>query len=255
MFHRQPGRQKVYVEANEYAKDIVKGRWPEFEEAILNREVASPGWMACIYAREVLKGPWPEAEDIIVEDCMAACSYAEQVLNAPWPKGEPAIAKFWGAAEYAIHVRKARFPEAEEELRKHPDHWEMYCKHFGLDPASKADEEPDEEPDEAPDWFRTTLGFMHEDVDLNDPKTYEHCHYRNWDCFTLREEIYRKVGYTKLYVEQFHPDWDKRQVARIDQMLFWFGREHRKYYGDTPRGRAWLRKWLFMFEDETENMC
>jgi hypothetical protein len=133
MFYRHPDRHKVYVEANEYAKDVVKGRWPEFEEAILDRAVADPGWMAYIYARDILKGPWPEAEDVIAEDGMASDGYASAVLNAPWPKGEPAIAKYWGAAEYAIRIRKTRFPEAEEELRRHPHHWEMYCKHFGLD--------------------------------------------------------------------------------------------------------------------------
>jgi hypothetical protein len=108
---------------------------------------------------------------------------------------------------------------------------------------------------EAPDWFKTSCGLLSDEVDLNDPRTYDHCYYKDWDCRQLRDEIYRKVGYVKLYVEQFHPGWCSNQVARIEQMLFWFGKEHRKYYQDTPEGRGWLRKWLFMFEDQTENMC
>lgn len=106
---------------------------------------------------------------------------------------------------------------------------------------------------DAPDWFTTSPDG--EDVDLNDPKTYDRCRYKDWGCRELRNEIYRLVGYAKMYVEQFHLGWNPEQVARIDQMLFWFGREHRKTYGDSPEGRFWLRRFLFRFENETENMC
>ena len=92
-------------------------------------------------------------------------------------------------------------------------------------------------------------------VDLNNPTTYKNCTYRNWDVKKLRQAIYEKVGYAKLYVEFFHPDWDKTQVEHINQLLFWFSKEHRKYYQDTPEARFWLRKWLFIFNNEIENMC
>lgn len=101
-------------------------------------------------------------------------------------------------------------------------------------------------------WFTTAFNG---DVDLNDPKTYNRYRYRNWTCTQLRNEIYKSVGFVKLYIEQFNTDWDKRQVEEVEKMLFWFGKEHRNYYQDTPEGRHWLRKWLFMFENETENMC
>lgn len=94
------------------------------------------------------------------------------------------------------------------------------------------------------------------DRDLNDPMTYADCHYRNWSCNQLREEIYRKAGYVLLYEKYFGNDMIcMEQSVRIHQMLFWFGKEHRRFFQDTSEGRWWLRKWLFMFENDTENLC
>ena len=91
--------------------------------------------------------------------------------------------------------------------------------------------------------------------DLNDPKTYRNCSYKNFNSTKLIELIYQKIGYAKMYVEYFHPDWDKKQVQEIEKMLFWLGKELHNHFRDTPESRFWLRKWLFMFEDLTENMC
>ena len=106
-----------------------------------------------------------------------------------------------------------------------------------------------------PDWYRPTCGFIHENVDLNDEKTYRRCSYRNWNCSKLLNEAYREIGFIKMYVEHYHPDWDSEQVSRIEKLLFWFGKEHRRCYGNSAEGRLWLRKWLFLFKDEIENMC
>ena len=43
-----------------YAKEVIKGRWPEGEAAILR----DPG-TSVRYARDIIKGRWPEAEEAI----------------------------------------------------------------------------------------------------------------------------------------------------------------------------------------------
>jgi len=50
-------------EAFYYAREVVKGRWPEAEKVI----AADPKW-AFYYASEVIKERWPEAEAIITSD-------------------------------------------------------------------------------------------------------------------------------------------------------------------------------------------
>ena len=45
------------------------------------------------YARDVLKGPFPEGESIIATDAFHSYDYAKNVLQGPFPLGEPAIAK------------------------------------------------------------------------------------------------------------------------------------------------------------------
>jgi hypothetical protein len=45
-----------------YAKDVIKGRWPEGEATIIK----NPHW-AYNYTRDVIKGRWPEAEEAIAK--------------------------------------------------------------------------------------------------------------------------------------------------------------------------------------------
>lgn len=59
-----------------YAKDIIKGRWPEAEPVLAQH----PGW-AREYARNVIKGRWPEAEPVIASDPDWAHLYAKDVLH------------------------------------------------------------------------------------------------------------------------------------------------------------------------------
>jgi len=93
-------------------------------------------------------------------------------------------------------------------------------------------------------------------VDLNDPATYEGYRYRDWDCDKLRDEIYRRIGLVTLYEKYFDCNMVcPEQSARIQNLLFWFSKEHRRFFQDSTEGRFWLRKWLFIFENETENLC
>jgi hypothetical protein len=65
---------KYAVDIINYAKDVVKGRFPEGEQAILD---SGNPIMACDYAIEVLKSRWFEAEDLIGSDLKVASLYAE----------------------------------------------------------------------------------------------------------------------------------------------------------------------------------
>lgn len=46
-----------------YAKNIIEGRWPEGEPAIIK----APDW-ACMYARDIMHDRWIEAEPVIKTD-------------------------------------------------------------------------------------------------------------------------------------------------------------------------------------------
>jgi hypothetical protein len=58
--------------AYEYARYVIKGRWPEGEPAIAK----DPRW-AYWYARDVIKGRFPEAEPVIAKDPHLAKNYNE----------------------------------------------------------------------------------------------------------------------------------------------------------------------------------
>ena len=102
--------------AVDYAKEVIKGRWPEVESAIMQDPE-----QAYNYAKEVIGGPWLEAEPAIMKDPEWAYHYAKEVIGGRWPEAEPAIMKspFW-AYNYAKEVIKGRWPEAELTIMKDP---------------------------------------------------------------------------------------------------------------------------------------
>ena len=110
--------------AYHYARAVLKGRWPEAEEAIAKDPRA-----AYEYANHVIKGRWPEAESVIATDPFSAHRYAKYVLKGRFPEGEATIAKDpdW-AYYYAVNVIKGRFPEGEPAIAK--DYSTMYLKQF-----------------------------------------------------------------------------------------------------------------------------
>jgi len=68
-------------QAYRYAKDVIKGRWPDGEETIKK----DPKW-AYHYALDVIKGRWPEAEETIKNDPEWAYHYALDVIKGRWPE-------------------------------------------------------------------------------------------------------------------------------------------------------------------------
>lgn len=102
--------------AYKYAKDVIGGRWPEGEKAILL------DWtIALQYANEILKERWPELERKIVDHPSASCSYAAHIIGGRWPEAEPYIMKdAFYALKYAEDVIKGRWPEAESLMLHDP---------------------------------------------------------------------------------------------------------------------------------------
>ncbi len=109
--------------AYEYARDIIKGRWPEAEPTI-----SSDPWAASMYATNVIKGRWPEAEPTIMTDPGVAQLYAINVIKGRWPEAEPTISSDpWAASIYAINVIKGRWPEAEPTISSDPQNALTYA--------------------------------------------------------------------------------------------------------------------------------
>ena len=53
--------------------------------------------MAYMYARDVIKGRWPEAEPYIMKDAMISFYYAKRVIKGRWPEAEYIIGDSpWG---------------------------------------------------------------------------------------------------------------------------------------------------------------
>ena len=95
--------------AYHYAREIIKGRWPEGEYAIKRLP-----WKAYFYARDTIKGRWPEAEKYILQDAMATINYVFNIVKSPWPEAEENIAKDAAYSYlYAANVLKRRFYSGE----------------------------------------------------------------------------------------------------------------------------------------------
>jgi len=104
------------VKAANWARYVIKGRWPEAEPYILKDPYA-----AVDYAGYVIKGRWPEAEPMILTHPYAATDYARYVIKGRWPEAEPYIlTDLTFAVYYAQSVIKGRWPEAEPNILKDP---------------------------------------------------------------------------------------------------------------------------------------
>ncbi len=107
-----------------YARNVIKGRWPEAEPVIMKESK----W-AYYYAKGVIKGRWPQAEPVIMKESKWAYYYAKDVIKGRWPEAEPHIMKEskW-AYYYAKDVIGERWPEAEPHIMKDPVWAYWYAK-------------------------------------------------------------------------------------------------------------------------------
>ena len=109
-----------------YAINVIKGRWPEYEESIKNDPYYA--YYAYFYANEVIKGRWIEGEESIKKDPQYACDYANYVIKGRWIEGEGSIKNYPEyACDYANEVIKGRWIEGEESI-KSSTALVKYCK-------------------------------------------------------------------------------------------------------------------------------
>jgi len=89
---------------------------------------------------------------------------------------------------------------------------------------------------------------MGEVVDLDNDKTYNHLPKTAKE---LDKLMFAEIGMALVYTKYFYPDWDKKQCYRIHKLIEGFAKERKNNYGNVK----WLREQVFIFQDETENMC
>jgi hypothetical protein len=107
-----------------YARDVMKSRWPEAETRLLG--IVKKGWFpgsALRYTEKVIRGSWPELRACLSKDYFKA-EYAKVVLNGK--ELETELLKYASVdslIDYAMEVRKERWPEIEPMVLKKAD-WE-----------------------------------------------------------------------------------------------------------------------------------
>jgi len=78
-----------------YAREVIEGRWPEGEKVLLAHRQAQ---YIYYYIGDIMRFTrWPEAEDIIKTDATLTSKYAVRVLKERWLEAEKIIAEDWSA--------------------------------------------------------------------------------------------------------------------------------------------------------------
>ena len=101
-------------------------------------------------------------------------------------------------------------------------------------------------------------------VDLDNPETYKHL---PEGVRKLDSMMFLKIGEALVYMDYFHPDifpkketgtkgnWHDNagfyQRKRVEKLIKHFA-ENR---GDNWENEVWFKEQIFVFEEETENMC
>jgi hypothetical protein len=89
----------------------LKGRCSAEGEAI----IAQDAMFAAAYARDVIKGPFPEAEPVIAQSGIYSLTYAIETLKAPFPAGEAAIAMESESRQQTYRNEFKDLPKAEKQ--------------------------------------------------------------------------------------------------------------------------------------------
>jgi hypothetical protein len=94
-------------------------------------------------------------------------------------------------------------------------------------------------------------------VDLDNPETYKHL---PTDLEELRNLMLREIGYYHCYVKYWHKDIFKgeekfksgdAQIKRVKKLIKNFTENE----GDNRNNVIWCQEQIYLFQDETENMC
>lgn len=92
--------------------------------------------------------------------------------------------------------------------------------------------------------------FGEVEVDLDDPKTYEHL---PQNIKELRQMMLAQIGYAYCYMKFWHKDTFGKgaQKKRIKKLIKTFTNNEKDNYNNI----LWYQEQIFLFQDEIENMC
>lgn len=94
--------------AVEYAKNVLKKRWPEAEPMLARKAASEDGYYRAVnYAVNVIQGRWPEAEKHGMYNPSFVLAYSEQILNDRWPEAE----QYFGAGRYGYYFAIKKYLE------------------------------------------------------------------------------------------------------------------------------------------------
>ena len=88
-------------------------------------------------------------------------------------------------------------------------------------------------------------------VDLDDPKVYNYLPQNVKDLGNL---MLKEIGYALSYMDYIHPDvFDDKcdQRIRVKKLITDFWKKRKNNYENID----WYKEQIFLFQDETENMC
>lgn len=110
----------------------------ESDKAILSKNIdviKKDPLDAYLYARDIIKGRFPEGEATIMKDPISAFAYARDIIKGRWEKAEPVIMKHPRAAyNYALSVIKGRWEDAEDVIMKDPIAYDYVKRILSNDP-------------------------------------------------------------------------------------------------------------------------
>lgn len=98
------------------------------------------------------------------------------------------------------------------------------------------------------------------EVDLNNPKTYQHYEWKNYSVEKLHEVALAKLGYVFLYLHYWHPTVEfgeqKEEVEKyFESFVIRYAEGRTSHFQETEENAMWLKKFIYRLLNETENMC
>jgi len=104
--------------------------------------------------------------------------------------------------------------------------------------------------------------FDGHEVDLDDLNTYK---YLPDDARILDDIMFKEIGQAYTYMNYFHRNiYPKKRVAKKNP-LYWCWKQRERVEGliktfvdgrsDNWKNLKWFKEQVFLFQDETENMC
>jgi hypothetical protein len=95
-------------------------------------------------------------------------------------------------------------------------------------------------------------------VNLDDPRLYD---YLPYSVSLLDDLMFKEIGYALCYMNNFHPDifknhrMDGGQRKRVMKLIENFCNERKDHLLNSSASILWYQEQVFLFQDETENMC